>query len=74
MTKIYYVFDGSAGDEITVDIDAETIGSMMDPVLYLYNDAQELLAEMDDDAYYLDPNLTFTLPETGAYYLDGARV
>ena len=65
----YYAFTASAGDLITVDIDARSIGSILDPFLYLYDtDGVTELAHNDDyDGF--DSYLEYTLPADGTYYL-----
>jgi hypothetical protein len=68
----YYTFVGAAGDRIAVDIDADTIGSLLDPYLVLLDsDGVSVLAEQDDEVYVerRDPLLGFTLPHDGSYYL-----
>jgi hypothetical protein len=68
----YYKFNGSVGDRIVVDIDAMSIGSSLDPYLILFDtDGTSILAEHDDEVYgeIRDPLLTYTLPQTGTYYI-----
>jgi len=65
----YYSFVGSAGDQIAVDIDAWTIGSLLDPVLYLYDTDGVTELTYNDDYGALDSYLEYTLPTNGTYYL-----
>lgn len=68
----YYVFSGSAGQRLSVDVDAQSIGSSLDSYLYLLGgDGAAVLAEHDDEIYSVqkDSRLVFTLPASGAYYL-----
>jgi hypothetical protein len=68
----FYIFQGTAGDRIAVDIDAETLGSPLDAYLYLLDaDGTTILAENDDEVLYVlhDPHLGAPLPATGNYYL-----
>jgi hypothetical protein len=65
----YYAFSGSAGDTISVDIDAQAIGSSLDSYLHLYDtDGVTQLTYNDDDGG-LDSYLEYTLPADGTYYL-----
>jgi hypothetical protein len=65
----YYSFSGAAGDTIVADIDAQTTGSDLDSVLYLYdtNGFTELAVNDDFDGY--DSLIAYTLPAAGTYYL-----
>ena len=68
----YYKFSGQAGDNLRVDVDAKSIGSLLDPYLILYDsDGESLLAENDDELFpsILDPLLEYILPRDGEYYL-----
>ncbi|RCJ41944.1 hypothetical protein A6769_38465 [Nostoc punctiforme NIES-2108] len=62
-----YVFEGKAGQQITIEMDSQQI----DPQLYLLLPSKERLITQNDD---ISPNnfnarLTVTLPENGVYYL-----
>jgi hypothetical protein len=68
----YYKFYGNVGDRIVVDVDAMVDGSPLDSYLYLLDtDGATVLAENDDEVYakLRDPLLSYTLPNTGIYYL-----
>ncbi len=68
----FYTFFGSAGDRIVADIDAMVNGSPLDSYLFLLaGDGQTVLAENDDEVYAQrrDPLISYTLPESGRYYL-----
>ncbi len=68
----YYKFNGTAGDRLVADVDAQSIGSTLDPVLTLLdNDGSSALFEADDEVLYtlIDPLLGYLLPRTGSYYL-----
>lgn len=69
----YFVFSGTAGDRISLDVDAQSLGSSLDPYLVLYDsDGISVLAEVDDEvpAKLTDPILGYTLPRTGYYYVE----
>ncbi len=68
----YFVFNATQGDRIVVDVDAQSIGSNLDPYLYLLDaDGKTILAQNDDEVIgqSLDPHLGFVIPRTGIYYL-----
>ncbi|MCC5598991.1 trypsin-like peptidase domain-containing protein [Nostoc favosum] len=62
-----YVFEGKAGQQITIEMDSQQIDSH----LYLLLPAKERLIAQNDDISPKDFNarLTVTLPENGIYYL-----
>ena len=65
----YFDFLAKEGQQITLDIDASVNGSLMDPVLTLYNEDLEELFSSDDDLDSLDPLIdAFSVPETGRYF------
>lgn len=65
----FFRFDGTNGQEITLDIDAEVNGSGLDSYLWLLDtDGATVLAENDDDGSTFDSHLTYTLPADGTYY------
>jgi hypothetical protein len=65
----YYCFGGGAGQTIAADIDANQIGSPLDPVLTLFDsDGTTVLIE-NDDYYSLDSYLEYPLPHDGTFYL-----
>jgi murein DD-endopeptidase MepM/ murein hydrolase activator NlpD len=67
-----FSFSGLAGDRTVVDIDAKSIGSDLDPILFLLdNDGSSVLAEHDDEILYVkqDPHMGYVLPRDGTYYL-----
>lgn len=68
----YYKFTGTAGQEITVDIDAKTIGSALDSYLFLIDrNGKTILAENDDEVYLeiKDSRIIYTIQANGTYYL-----
>jgi murein DD-endopeptidase MepM/ murein hydrolase activator NlpD len=68
----YFKFTASVGNRIVADIDAQNLGSQLDPYLYLLDsDGLTVLAENDDEIYgeYRDPMITFYTPHAGTYYL-----
>ena len=68
----YYSFTMEAGQTATFDVDAKTIGSELDPYLFLIGrDGRTVLAESDDEVAYevKDSLITYTFSEAGTYYL-----
>ncbi len=66
----YYYFDGEAGDTIGINVDAQSNGSSLDPVLHFYDSNGRLLEMVDDEVYTVirDPLLNYVLPSDGRYY------
>jgi PKD repeat protein len=65
-----YTFDGKAGDEILIDVDAKSIGSLLDPYLFvLSHDGLTVLAENDDEVTeeVQDSLLQYRLPYDATY-------
>ncbi len=58
-----------AGQRVILDVDAEALGSRLDPVLTLVNAARQLVAESDDHGASLDSLIDFEVSETGVYGL-----
>jgi murein DD-endopeptidase MepM/ murein hydrolase activator NlpD len=68
----YYIFRGSAGDRIAINVDAQSIGSNLDGVLHLLDsDGASPLATHDDEliGVLFDPHLGYRLPWDGDFYL-----
>lgn len=66
----YYCFTGSAGQTIAADIDAVVNGSLLDPVLTLFDsDGTTFLIQNDDYGGSLDSYLEYTLPRDDTFYL-----
>ncbi len=67
----FYAFNGSAGDVIGADIQAQSINSKLDSVLYLLDQKGDLLSWNDDRVAYVqvDSLLYYKLPANGMYYL-----
>ena len=65
----YFTFEGTAGDSIVIDIDAEENGSMLDAVAQLRDANNVLLAFSDDVGSSQDPKMGYTLPADGTYYI-----
>lgn len=65
----YYAFAGSSGDRMAVRVDTASLGSVLDPILSLYDtDGQTLLAEKGGHEG-VDPWIQYTLPDDGTYYV-----
>ena len=68
----YYRFNGTAGAHIIAAVDAQTLGSPLDPYLFLLDsDGTSVLSENDDivPGVVRDSHLEFTLSHDGTYYL-----
>jgi hypothetical protein len=67
----YYKFNGAAGDVIGAAVDAQSLGSSLDPVLSLYDAGGSLLTSNDDKIPHelVDSQIHYTLPQNGVYYL-----
>jgi hypothetical protein len=64
-----FAFDGKAGHVIDARIHANTVGSAMDPFLYLYDSGGHILAEDDDSGGKRDAWISYQLAKDGKYYL-----
>ncbi len=67
-----YVFEGRAGDTVTITMEAAS-NSTLDPYLYLLDIDETLLAEDDDSAGSLNSMLIYTLPADGTYIIVATR-
>ena len=68
----FYKFQGSAGDQIGAVVDAQILGSNLDPYLFLVDeDGISVLAENDDQitSQRTDSFLSYRLQRDGIYYL-----
>ena len=68
----YYKFNATAGQALTFDVDAKTIGSALDPYLFLIDrNGKTVLAENDDEValQVKDSRIFYTIPADGTYYL-----
>ncbi len=67
----YYTFKAKKGQRVSVEVVANRLGSPLDPVVRLLNDAGKELAYCDDDpAAGSDSRLRFTCPATGRYVIE----
>ncbi len=57
-----------AGDRVTIDIDANDIGSSLDPILRLFNSDGEQVA-FNDDFSSLDSFISFDATDSDTYYI-----
>ena len=57
-----------AGDQLTADIDAQSIGSSLDPILTVF-DSEGTLVAQNDDSDGLDSFIDFTANSAGNYYV-----
>ena len=68
----YFKFTASTGDRIVADIDVQSIGSPLDPYMFLLDsDGVSILAQNDDEIYVerIDSLIVFYAPHSGTYYL-----
>ena len=68
----FYKFQGGAGDQIGAVVDAQVLGSNLDPYLFLIDeDGKSVLAENDDQipSHRTDSFLSYRLQRDGIYYL-----
>ncbi|MFC2054073.1 choice-of-anchor J domain-containing protein [Chloroflexota bacterium] len=68
----FYKFQGSAGDQIGAVVDAQVLGSNLDPYLILIDeDGKSVLAENDDQitSRRTDSFVSYRLQRDGIYYL-----
>ncbi|HJN11945.1 MAG TPA: pre-peptidase C-terminal domain-containing protein [Pirellulaceae bacterium] len=66
-------FDAQVGDVVTVDVDANDIGTTLDAFLQLFDATGNPLAfslnnPAPGEQFSLDPFISFTVPLTGTYY------
>ena len=64
-----YTFEGTSGQTIRIDVFADSLGSEIDPVVYLYDSSGVYLYSDDDGGDGYDSQLIYTLPSTGRYYV-----
>jgi serine protease len=70
---VRYGFTGTAGQVVTIALNATTTDVVLDPYLYLLDSNRRILAENDDIATPSVRNSLidrFQLPESGTYYID----
>jgi hypothetical protein len=65
----FYIVAAGSGQTITVDIDAEVLGSFLDSVVGIYDSGGALLASNDDAGFSFDSFLTFDVPAAGTYFV-----
>ena len=66
---VLYAFDGMINEQVRIDVIANSQGSEIDPYIYLYDAAFNLLITDDDSGDGYDSQINYTLPATGKYYL-----
>jgi hypothetical protein len=65
----FFGFAAAAGQQIVIDVDAQTIGSVADTVMTLFDSTGRQLAENDDESSAsVDSLLQFTIPADGRYF------
>ena len=64
-----YYFDGTSGQTIQIDVFADSLGSEIDPIVYLFDSNGVYLVSDDDGGIDYDSQLVYTLPSSGRYYV-----
>jgi hypothetical protein len=64
-----YYFDGTSGQTIQIDVFADSLGSEIDPVVYLFDSNGIFLYSDDDGGTGYDSQLVYILPSSGRYYV-----
>jgi sugar lactone lactonase YvrE len=59
----------TAGTVVDLDVDAEVLGSPLDPILGLINPAADTLLAFNDDSDGLDSHITFQITTTARYFV-----
>jgi hypothetical protein len=71
----YFAISLTAGQTIYVMVMADAIGSPLDDTLRLFNPAQSSVGYVDDPTPgLLDPQIMYTAPASGTYYIQRASV
>lgn len=65
---VFYYYDGQAGETITIDVYAESLGSTLDPQIVLLDAAFDDLYSDDDSGNGSEAHLKYVLPESTRYY------
>jgi hypothetical protein len=63
-----YRFEGKAGQQVVVEVQAARLGSALDSFLTLYNDRAQVLDSCDDIPGSTDSRIEVKLPTDGVYY------
>lgn len=63
-----FSFDGTAGDKLTIRVQAAQLGSLLDPFLTLYDENGQIVSG-SDDVDGRDPRLEIELKKTARYYV-----
>lgn len=63
----FFAFDAKAGQKLTCDLSATSIGSKANAILTLYDSTGRVLADNNDFGGSPDPLLAFTIPADGRY-------
>ena len=65
-----YRFEGRAGDELVLEVEARRVGSALDPLIRLLDAGEREIASNDDaPGLDVDCRLDVVLPEDGPYYV-----
>ncbi len=64
-----FAFTGPKGQQIVIEVLAHSQGSVLDPMVILYDQEGQQLAFREAAGSQKKPRMEFTLPETSTYYL-----
>lgn len=65
----YFAIDVSAGTVLEVDVDAQILGSALDPVIGLFDTNGECCLAVNDDWDGLDSRIVYAFPAEGRYFV-----
>jgi hypothetical protein len=66
---VLYSFEGTANQQVTIDVIANSVGSRIDSYIYLFDAAMNLLITDDDSGSGYDSQIIYSLPADGRYYI-----
>ena len=66
-TKDEYEFNASKGEELIINVHAESIGSVLDVAFEIVNDKEKIVARADDANGSTDASLKFKAPADGVF-------
>jgi hypothetical protein len=64
-----YSFRGNAGDRVTIDVIADSLGSEVDPYAVLFDSSLESVADDSDSGEDYDARIDTTLQKSDMYYI-----
>jgi len=64
-----FSFHGSAGERLEISVTASAFGSVLDPLLTIYDAAGDQIRTNDDTGASRDSTIRLTLPDDGQYFI-----